>query len=109
MAKKKRKLAAIYEIDDQNFMNIMGGPHYNIVDIDDDEVLATVWIDDDPTKCEQDALLLAASEDLLHAAEAALKWAQDQDDERSPAWIKKLATAVQKANEGDKHTQVFYD
>jgi hypothetical protein len=109
VAKKKRNIAAIYEVDDQNFMNIMGGPHYNIVDVKDDEVIATVWIDDDVHKCEKDALLLAAAEDLLKAAEAALDWVHAQDEDQLPPWTVRLAKAVKKANAGDKHTQVFYD
>jgi hypothetical protein len=109
MAKKKRNIAAIYEVDDQNFMNIMGGPHYNIVDVNEDEVIATVWIDDDVHKCEKDALLLSAAEDLLKASEAALDWVHAQDEDQLPPWAVRLAKAVKKANEGDKHTQVFYD
>jgi hypothetical protein len=109
MAVKQRKIAAIYEVDDQNFMNIMGGPHYNIVDVSDYEVIATVWIDDDADKCKKDALLLAAAEDLLRAADAALKWAHDQDDAYAPAWIRSLSKAAQKAKEGDKHTELCHE
>jgi hypothetical protein len=104
----KKKWRAVYERDDPNFSNIMGGPHYNIV-AEDEEVVATVWIDDAAAKCEKDALLLAAAPNLLSAAEKVLEWADGQDEDYVPRWVNKLAKAVKKATGGDKNSQVFYD
>lgn len=104
----KKKWRAVYERDDPSFSNIMGGPHYNITTADD-EVIATVWIDDRAVECEKDALLLAAAPDLLRAGQKIMDWADGQDDDYLPAWVKKLSKAVKKATGGDKNTQVFYD
>jgi hypothetical protein len=104
----KKKWRAVYERDDPNFSNIMGGPHYNITTADE-EVVATVWIDDEAVKCEKDALLLAAAPNLLLAAKKVLEWVEGQDEDYVPQWAKRLAKAVKKATGGDKNTQVFYD
>lgn len=103
----KKKWRAVYERDDPSFSNINGGPHYNIED--DDEVIATVWIDDRAVECEKDALLIAAAPNLLAAAKKVLEWVDGQDEDYVPKWANKLAKAVKKATGGDKNTRVFYD
>ncbi|NDC55278.1 MAG: hypothetical protein EBZ69_00325 [Alphaproteobacteria bacterium] len=105
-----RNWAAVYEEDDPSFSNIMGGPHYNVVDItEDEEVVATIWIDDDIKKCNRDALLIAAAPNLLLACADALAWAASQDETLAPRWIRRMAKAVRKARGGDKNTRTFYD
>jgi len=104
----KKKWRAVYERDDSSFSNIMGGPHYNVV-TDDEEVIATVWIDDEAVKCEKDALLISAAPNLLQVGRQIMEWADGQDEDYLPPWVSKLAKAVKKATEGDKETQVFYD
>ena len=102
--------AVIYELDDPSFQNIMGGPHYNVVDLDEcDDVVATVWIYDDANKCQRDALLMAAAPNLLRACVEAVKWGEAQDDTVAPRWIRRMAKAVQLALNGDKHSRTFYD
>lgn len=104
-----RKLDAYYEEDDPNFSNIMGGPHWNLVDRTSGEVCATVWVDDDPAEegrgnAENDALLLSAAPDLFRAAQRAMEWADGQDESYLPDWVSRLAKAVKKAQKGDKYT-----
>jgi len=104
-----RRLTAVYEEDDPSFSNIMGGPHWNIVDRRNEEVCATVWVDSDPAEegrgtAEEDALLLSAAPDLFRAAHLALEWAASQDEEYLPAWVQRLARAVKKAQKGDRYT-----
>lgn len=108
MAKDKKKWRAVYERDDPSFSNIMGGPHYNVVDAEE-TVIATVWIDDRAVECERDALLIAAAPNLLRAGKKILEWAHGQDEDYLPPWVNKLAKAVTKATEGDKNSQIFYD
>jgi hypothetical protein len=104
-----RKLDAVYEEDDQNFSNIMGGPHWNITDRGTGEVCATVWIEDDPAEdprgpAEEDALLFSAAPNLYRAARRVLDWAGGQDEDYLPKCFSALAAAIKKAEQGDKNT-----
>jgi hypothetical protein len=94
----KKQWSAVYEEDDPAFQNIMGGPHYNIENAADGEVVATVWLDDNLSKCRRDALLLAAAPNLLRACRAALDWADAQDEDLLPNWVQKMAKAVRKTD-----------